>query len=285
MSEKIVKGITSPDGFEIFNARVYDLYESMMAAGYSFEKDEVKKYDEDISMRFVNEDKKIQFYTSGIIDGDKREIAKRNYKTLQLLGSSEVGSGEDSFLKGIRVSFDVKYSTFWTPQAQRYTFLDFVSSTSAMHCITKFELDKFFTNSTSKISIDLMKKIVDIYNKLENDEKFILVEYKITLPHGIVIYNVEKTTNGLVNLDNYKKMDLSFQMETIKTIDTKRDLYEYIISTCPQGLMKTVRISTNYLQLKTIYFQRKNHKLRYHWGTMCEWIETLPFFKELVLNK
>lgn len=285
MSEKIVKGITSPDGFEIFNARVYDLIESMMAAGYSFEKDEVKKYDEEINMKFVDENKKLQFYTSGNNDNDVDEITKRNYKTLQVLGSSGVGSGEDSFLKGVRVSFDVKYSTFWTPQAQRYTFLDFVSSTSAMHCITKFELDKFFTNSTSRISIDLMKKIVDIYNKLENNEEFILVEYKITLPHGIVIYDVEKTINGLVNLDKYKNIDLPYQIETIKTINSKKDLYEYIISTCPQGLMKTVRISTNYLQLKTIYFQRKNHKLRYHWGTMCEWIETLPFFKELVLQK
>jgi hypothetical protein len=35
--------------------------------------------------------------------------------------------------------------------------------------------------------------------------------------------------------------------------------------------------------LKTIYYQRKNHKLP-EWREFCQWIEELPYFKDLVLG-
>ncbi len=38
-----------------------------------------------------------------------------------------------------------------------------------------------------------------------------------------------------------------------------------------------MRVSTNYLQLKTIYKQRKNHKLKEDWGAICSMIEGLPY--------
>jgi hypothetical protein len=41
-------------------------------------------------------------------------------------------------------------------------------------------------------------------------------------------------------------------------------------------------ISTNYLQLKTIYKQRRKHKLE-EWKYFCDWIETLPQAKELII--
>ena len=41
-------------------------------------------------------------------------------------------------------------------------------------------------------------------------------------------------------------------------------------------------VQCSYLQLKTIYFQRRNHKLKEDWVTFCDWCETLPMFKELV---
>lgn len=44
----------------------------------------------------------------------------------------------------------------------------------------------------------------------------------------------------------------------------------------PSGLKLTARITTNYRQLKTIYQQRKNHRLP-EWRAFCKWIETLPY--------
>ena len=55
-----------------------------------------------------------------------------------------------------------------------------------------------------------------------------------------------------------------------------------VLSNCPLGLELTMRCTTNYLQLRTIYHQRKNHKLKEDWGAYCEWIKSLPYAKELI---
>lgn len=52
---------------------------------------------------------------------------------------------------------------------------------------------------------------------------------------------------------------------------------------CPMGLELTARITTNYRQLKTIYMQRRNHKLP-EWGVFCSWIEKLPFASEFIFS-
>lgn len=57
--------------------------------------------------------------------------------------------------------------------------------------------------------------------------------------------------------------------------------YMKLLSNTPLGFEKTMRISTNYMQLLTIYNQRKNHTLKEDWGTFCNWISTLPKFVEL----
>ena len=54
-----------------------------------------------------------------------------------------------------------------------------------------------------------------------------------------------------------------------------------LIYSCPMGLQLTARVTTNYLQLRTIYNQRKHHKLP-EWRRFCGWIETLPLAKQLI---
>ncbi len=62
-----------------------------------------------------------------------------------------------------------------------------------------------------------------------------------------------------------------------------KDLFLKLVYSVPMGYELTARFSTNYLQLKTIYQQRKNHKLN-EWQEFCKWVETLPKFKEWVLG-
>ena len=59
--------------------------------------------------------------------------------------------------------------------------------------------------------------------------------------------------------------------------------FETLIYNCPMGLELTARITTNYLQLKTIWNQRHNHKLE-EWRKFCAFIESLPFAKEFITN-
>lgn len=64
---------------------------------------------------------------------------------------------------------------------------------------------------------------------------------------------------------------------------TKENMYK-MLYTNPCGLKLTARMTTNYLQLKTIYHQRKNHRLQ-EWQDFCKWIETLPYAKELICGE
>ena len=66
--------------------------------------------------------------------------------------------------------------------------------------------------------------------------------------------------------------------------DGKCDL-EDVLSNIPQGLELTAAVTTNYLQLKTMYAQRKNHKLKM-WNTVFrEFVEGLPYAVELGVTK
>lgn len=61
-----------------------------------------------------------------------------------------------------------------------------------------------------------------------------------------------------------------------KVVEDKDCSDEGLIMQTPLGLQLTARITTNYLQLKTIYRQRRKHKLT-EWQEFCDWIEDLPF--------
>lgn len=68
-------------------------------------------------------------------------------------------------------------------------------------------------------------------------------------------------------------------------VDEKRKIWRTIINSCPDGLHMVMGIQINYLQLVSIYNQRRNHKLKEEWGVFCDFIEELPLFKELLLEK
>lgn len=57
-----------------------------------------------------------------------------------------------------------------------------------------------------------------------------------------------------------------------------------VLKNVPMGLDLTARLTTNYLQLKTIYLQRKAHRSK-EWHVFCDWIKTLPYAKELITHE
>lgn len=59
--------------------------------------------------------------------------------------------------------------------------------------------------------------------------------------------------------------------------------YLEILYSNPCGFKLTAGITTNYRQLKTMYKQRKNHRLP-EWREFCKWIETLPM-SELIIGE
>lgn len=62
-----------------------------------------------------------------------------------------------------------------------------------------------------------------------------------------------------------------------------KSLWRRIVMSIPSGFVLGATMTTNYRQLKTIYLQRKNHKLK-EWEEFRQWCEELPYFKELCLK-
>lgn len=175
----------------ITNTKVYGLDESIKRAKYPMS---------------VNVDELNSEITKGII----------------ALATSEKGEGHDNWLNGVIVQFDLEYTVKAWTEAERYHFLDFVSSQSTMHRIAKFDLDNQYIEYTDKRTIEVVKELVAKYNETKDPEDYLRILYSN-----------------------------------------------------PCGFKLIAGMTTNYRQLKTIYSQRRNHRLP-EWREFCEWIETLP---------
>lgn len=144
-------------------------------------------------------------------------------ETTYRLAQCDPGSGHDQFLTGIVVQFNLTLTNKAWVEAERYHFLDFVSSQSTMHRIAQFDLDQAYISYVDPRMVEVMKALVAEYNSDPTPEKYLRVLYSN-----------------------------------------------------PAGFRLTARMTTNYRQLKTIYRQRRNHRLP-EWRAFCEWIETLPY--------
>ena len=146
------------------------------------------------------------------------------------LAQCGLGEGHDNFLNGVLVQFDLTFTNKAWVEAERYHFLDFISSQSTMHRITKFDLDKAYISYVDPRMIEIMKEKVNEYNQLLSEDK----------------------TNPVL-----------------------KEKYLEILYSNPAGFRLTAKMTTNYRQLKTIYNQRRNHRLP-EWQAFCDWVLTLP---------
>lgn len=153
------------------------------------------------------------------IDSLNCDITKR----IKSLASCGKGEGHDNFLNGIIVQFDLTLSIKAWVEAERYHFLDFVSSQSTMHCISKMDIRSQCNEYVTENSINETNRLKDIYLADPTDENYLSLLYNI-----------------------------------------------------PTGFELTAGMTTNYRQLKTIYSQRKTHRLP-EWQKFCKWIESLPY--------
>lgn len=65
--------------------------------------------------------------------------------------------------------------------------------------------------------------------------------------------------------------------------DPSPEKYLKVLYSNPCGMKLTARMTTNYRQLKTMYCQRRFHRLP-EWREFCKWIETLPY-SELITGE
>lgn len=95
--------------------------------------------------------------------------------------------------------------------------------------------------------------------------------------HRIVKFDLDEQYNSYVDSRIVQTMK-----ELVDKYNKSKDIEDYlkVLYSNPAGFKLTARMATNYRQLKTIYNQRHNHKLP-EWRGFCEWVLTLPYFREL----
>lgn len=74
--------------------------------------------------------------------------------------------------------------------------------------------------------------------------------------------------------------DILSQYYIADTPEERKEAYLRLLYNVPSGIELTAHIVTNYGQLKTMWYQRHNHRLP-EWRKFCDWILTLPSFSEL----
>ena len=96
--------------------------------------------------------------------------------------------------------------------------------------------------------------------------------------HRILKMDIDKTCNKYVLESTKTNLKSLIDLYNKETVDlAKKELFNHIIANTPCGLMLTARMTTNYLQLKSIVNQRSNHKMQ-EWILLFDYFKTLPIF-------
>ena len=108
--------------------------------------------------------------------------------------------------------------------------------------------------------------------------------------HLLDFVSSQSTMHRIAKFDLDKQYDAHTDPRIIAIVKELADKYnetndpeDYLrlLMSNPCGFQLTAGMTTNYRQLKTIYAQRRTHRLP-EWREFCAWIETLPYAKEFI---
>ena len=158
------------------------------------------------------------------------------------------GPEHRKFLRQIFVSVDITAPLYWWKEADTYQVGVTKNSTSTMHKLasTPITLDCFEIDDYCKTAID---------------------EIDTALP-----------TNFVDNLISYLE---DLRQKYLETKDKR--YWKELVRWLPNGWLQTRTVTMNYENLRSMYHQRKGHKLS-EWRAFCEWVETLPYAQELIIS-
>lgn len=157
---------------KVENLKVYDLEESLVASGYAMRTELIERKPDEKDMK----------------------------RAMNLTKASNGNGAHGQFLTGIRVAFDLTCSNKMWVEAERYRFLEFVTSQSTMHRIAKFDLDKQFNEYVDPRAISIVEELRDHYNENQTKENYLKLLYSV--PSGFEL-TARITTNYRCLLNIY----------------------------------------------------------------------------------
>lgn len=174
-------------------------------------------------------------------------IGENDLKLMKTL--SKAGSDHGKFLRMINVTVDITAPLYWWKEFDTYKVGTVANSCSTMHKIhaKEFTLDDFSHERLTYYDED-----------------------------GELCRDWLGTLEDLID-------DLNFARE--KFLETKDKKYWWqMIQLLPSSYNQKRTVQLNYEVLRHMYFARRNHKLDC-WHTLCDWMLTLPYFKEVVIGR
>ena len=162
---------------------------------------------------------------------------------------SKAGSDHGKFLRMINVTLDITAPLYWWKEFDTYKVGTVANSCSTMHKIhaKEFTLEDFSHEHMGK---------------------------DITVNGVSLNVSIDCLRNTIGVLNTYRQW----------YIETKDKRYWWqMIQLLPSSYNQKRTVQLNYQVLKQMYFARRNHKLD-EWHTLCDWMEKLPYFKEVVIQ-
>ncbi len=135
-------------------------------------------------------------------------------------------------------------------------------------CVTGTGHDQFLTGIIVQFDLTFSIKA---WTEAERYHFFDFVSSQSTM-HRVAQFDIEKQCNEYVcgaTIDIVKELVRGYNANPTS------ENYLCLLYNIPVGFRLTARMTTNYRQLKTIYQQRRNHRLP-EWREFCAWVETLP---------
>lgn len=160
----------------------------------------------------------------------------------------KAGSDHSKFMRMLIVFCDITAPLYWWKEYDTYKVGTVANSCSTMHKIH----EKEFTRED--FACDHL--FDDSARRYESDDCF----YLSTLDYVIGALNDARTMY-------HRTKDKRYWWQMIQLL--------------PASYNQKRTVEVNYAVLRNMYHARKNHKLD-EWRTFCEWVETLPYAKELI---
>lgn len=171
-------------------------------------------------------------------------VGENDLKLMKSL--AKAGSDHGKFLRMINVTVDITAPLYWWKEFDTYKVGTVANSCSTMHKIHAKEFTR---------------------------EDF-------SWEHLYSPYDIEDL--GSTELSEYILIGLNRYRERYLQTKNKEDWWQ-MIQLLPSSYNQKRTVQLNYQVLKTMYFARKNHKLD-EWIEFCAWCESLPYFREVVLQ-
>ena len=162
------------------------------------------------------------------------------------------GAEHAKFMRQIEVWVDITAPLYWWKEFDTYKVGTVANSTSTMHKLAAAPITKeMFEFDNEDIVVSQGKSICGEWELVFDDY-----------------------------IDDIIDMCENLRLKYLETHN--KSYWRALVQILPSALLQTRTVSLSYANLRNIYFQRRNHKLK-EWHLFCDWIVTLPYAKELIM--